>query len=108
MAFAVQRITGRTHRSYDIGLAAVVDRLPEATDVDVDGARLDVAVVAPPGIAQPLAGEDAAGVLKEVAQTAEFGRAESERSAHAPHRLGAARPFGAGLTKPPDRPRPPP
>src|SRR3546814_4594028 len=79
MAFAVQRITGRTHRSYDIGLAAVVDRLPEATDVDVDGARLDVAVVAPHGIEQPLAGEDAAGVLPEVAQQAEFGRAERDR-----------------------------
>src|SRR3546814_11338546 len=89
MAFAVQRITGRTHRSYDIGLAAVVDRLPEATDVDVDGARLDVAVVAPHGIEQPLAGEDAAGVLQEVAQPAEFGRAESDRRATAPHLVGA-------------------
>ena len=53
--------------------------------MDVHRARLDVAVAAPDAVEQPLAREDAAGVLQEVLQQAELGRAERDRLAMAAH-----------------------
>ena len=66
-------------------LAAGVDRLAQPADVDVDGAQLDLAVLAPDRIEQPLAREDPAGMFEEMAQQPELGRAERDRRAAAPH-----------------------
>ena len=52
--------------------------------MDVDGAQLDVAVVAPDRIEQALAREDAAGALEEMAEQPELGRAEGDGLAGPP------------------------
>ena len=46
-------------------MSSDVERLPKPADVDVDGAQVDVGVVAPDGVEQPLAREDPAGMLEE-------------------------------------------
>ena len=51
----------------------------------VDGARLDIDILAPHRVEQLLAREDAAGMLHEVAQQAELGRAEMDGLAAADH-----------------------
>ena len=55
--------------------------------MDVDGARLDIDVLAPHRVEQLLAREDAAGMLHEMAQQAELGRAEMDRLAGARHAM---------------------
>src|SRR5690606_26101916 len=80
----VESIAGRTDGADQVCLTTIVDRLPEAPDMDVHGANLDVAVMPPDRVQQPLTREDAARMLQEVTQQAEFGRAERYRLAAAP------------------------
>ena len=51
----------------------------------IDGAQFDLAVLPPDRIEQPLAGEDPARMLEEMAEQAEFGGAERDRRAAALH-----------------------
>ncbi len=59
--------------------------------MDVDRAQLDLGILAPHLVEQLLAREDAARVLQEVAQQAEFGRAEMDRLAASSALAGWAR-----------------
>ena len=56
--------------------------------MDVDGARLDIDVVAPDDVEQLLAAEHPARMLHEVAQQAELGRAEMDVAVAAAARGG--------------------
>ena len=55
--------------------------------MDVDGARLDIDVLAPHRVQKLLAREDAAGMLHEMAQQAEFGGPEMDRLGGARHAM---------------------
>src|SRR6478736_3691881 len=66
-------------------LAAEIEQLAQAPDMDVDGALVDVDVTAPDAVEQLLAREHAAGMLQEELQQAIFGRAEIDRPARACH-----------------------
>src|SRR5690348_13359329 len=79
----IERVTGSTHGADEILVAAFVQRLAQAADMDVDGAQLDLGIAAPHRIEQLLAREDAAGPLEEEAQQAELRRAEMDRLAGA-------------------------
>ena len=58
--------------------------------MDVDGAGLDIDVRAPDGVEQLLAAEDAAGVLHQVVEQAEFGGAQVDLVAGAADAVGDA------------------
>ena len=66
-------------------MAALVEGLAQAADVHVDGTCVDVRIVLPHGIEQLLARKDAAGMLDQMPEQAEFGRAELHRLAAASH-----------------------
>src|SRR3546814_4805954 len=70
----VERIARRADCADDIDGAGQVDGLAQAADMDVDGAQFDVAVLAPDAVEQLPARKDAARMLHEMAQQAEFGR----------------------------------
>src|ERR1051326_3684042 len=70
--------------------------LAEATHVHVDRAREGVFTVAPDLLQQDLARESCAGILREVAQQAEFARGERNDFAVAKHR----RPFEVDPKRP--------
>ena len=72
----------------------------------VDGARLDIDVLAPHRVEQLLAREDAAGMLHEVAQQAELGRAEMDRLAAARHPVRDQVHDDVGVAAAPRRPAP--
>src|SRR5947208_1468089 len=55
--------------------------------MNIDGARIDVRIVAPNRLEQPLAREDAAGIFQEMLEQPEFGRAERDRIAAAPNAM---------------------
>ena len=77
----LERITSRADRADRVALIPDDDRLTQPPDVDVDGALLDFAVIAPDRIEHLPAREHAAGVFEEVAQNAEFGGAERQHAA---------------------------
>src|SRR6478672_10243432 len=67
--------------------------------MDVDGARVDVGIVAPDRFEQPLAREDAAGVLEEMPQQPELGRAEWDWVAVAADPVAADVHLDVGITE---------
>src|SRR5256885_8169387 len=72
----IQRIAGAAHGADRVLLAAGIEQFAQASDMDVDGALIDIDVAAPDAVEQLLAAEDAAGMLEEKFQQAIFGRAE--------------------------------
>src|ERR1700737_1015335 len=84
----VERVPSAAHGADEVGRAGEIDRLAQAADVDVDGACLDIDVMAPHLVEQLLAREDAAGMLHEEAQQAELGGAEMNRAGSAGHAMG--------------------
>ena len=66
-------------------VAAPVERLAQAADVDVDGADLDVDVLAPDPVEQLLAARDPARALHQRVEQAELGRAEVDVALAALH-----------------------
>src|SRR6185503_14910228 len=79
----IERVASGAHRADQILMAALIQRLAQAADVDIDRAQLDLGVAAPYRVQQLLAREDAAGSLEEEAQEPELGRAEMDRLASA-------------------------
>src|SRR5580658_3681370 len=71
----VQGVAGGTDGADGVYALFGGEGATQAADVDVDGARLDIDVGAPDGIEQLLAREDTAGVLHEVVEQPELGRA---------------------------------
>src|SRR3546814_7386520 len=56
-----------------------MDRLTQAADVHIHGAKRYVGVLPPHGVEQPLAREDAAGVFQEMAEQAKLCRPQRNR-----------------------------
>jgi hypothetical protein len=83
--FRIERIAGRAHGADRIHLGIAIERTAQATDVHIDGASLDVDIRTPDRIEQLLAREDAAGVLHEVFEQAEFRRPEMDLFTRALH-----------------------
>src|SRR6478736_988305 len=81
----VQRVAGAADGADRVLLAAEIEQLAQAADMDVDGALVDVDVAPPDAVEQLLAREYAAGMLQEELQQAIFGRAEIDRPARARH-----------------------
>src|SRR5665213_3277237 len=77
----IQRVAGATDGADRILLAAGVEQLAQAADMDVDGALVDIDVAAPDAVEQLLAAEHAAGMLEEEFEQAVFGRPEIDRPA---------------------------
>src|SRR5947209_14945399 len=50
-----------------------------SSDLHVHGARIDIRIVAPHGLEQPLARKHPAGMLQEVPEQSEFGGSERDR-----------------------------
>ena len=100
LSFGVERISGRTNGADEVRAAAIVQRLAQAPNVNVDGPSVDVGIVAPDGIEQAFTREDAARMLEEMLQKAELSRAErdllamfnSRNARNKTDRLIAARP----------------
>ena len=70
----LETVAGPAHglkiaRDFGVGL----DLLADAADVDIDGARRDEAGVAPDGVEEVVAAEDAAGMTGEIVEQAELG-----------------------------------
>src|SRR5260370_21208333 len=80
----VQRIAGGTDGADQVGVVVAVQRNAQAADMDVDGAGLDIDVLAPHRVQKLLAREDAAGMLHEMAPQAEFAAAEMDPHRSAP------------------------
>src|SRR5882762_5921179 len=78
-ADGVERVADRAHSAQQIGAAGAVERLAQPPDMDIDGAHLDLGIVAPYPVEQLLAREHAAGMLQKMAQQAVFGRPEMDR-----------------------------
>src|SRR6266699_1698612 len=78
-ADAVERIADRAHGAQQIGAAGGIERLAQPADMDIDGAHLDLGIVAPYPVEQLLARKHAAGMLQKMAQQAVFGRPEMDR-----------------------------
>src|SRR5262245_61530582 len=72
----IERIARGADGADDVGVVLAVQRHAQAADMDVDGACLDIDVLAPHRIEQLLAREYAAGMLHEMAQQAELGGPE--------------------------------
>src|SRR6185369_17924142 len=72
----VQRVAGAAHGADRILLAAEIEQLAQAADVDVHGALVDIDVAAPDAVQELLAAEHAAGMLQEKLQQAIFGGTE--------------------------------
>src|SRR6185437_258415 len=79
----VQRVAGAAHGADRVLLAAGVQKLAQAADMDVDGALVDINVAAPDAVEQLLAGKHPPGMLEEKFQQAIFGRTEIDRTARA-------------------------
>src|SRR6202035_5798177 len=75
--------TGSAHGADRIGGAAAIERLAQASDMDVDGALVDVDVTAPDAVEQLLARKHPARVLHQEFEQAEFGRPERNVAAGA-------------------------
>ena len=54
-AVGIQRVARRTNSADNVELSAFVDRFAQAADMDVNGARFDVAVVPPDAVEQTFA-----------------------------------------------------
>src|ERR1051326_2324718 len=82
----VQRVAGGAHGADGIAYAFGVERLPEAPDMDVHRAGLDIDVGAPHRVQQLLAAEHAAGMLDQMVQQFELGGTEMDVAAGPAHR----------------------
>ena len=74
----VKRVAGRTDGPDEVRSIAGIQRLAQPADVHVHGARVDVGIVRPDRIEQSLTREDPAGMLEEMLQEPELGRAERD------------------------------
>src|ERR1700719_765709 len=68
----VEGVTGAANGADRVGGAAAIKRLAQASDMDVDGALVDVDVAAPDTIEQLLARKHPARVLHQGVEQAEF------------------------------------
>src|SRR5712672_2063807 len=84
----VERIAGAAHGADRVRHAAAVERLAQASDVDVDRALVDIDIAAPDLVEQLLAREDAAWVFQQELEQAKLGRPERHLAARARHPLG--------------------
>jgi len=78
-------VAGRADGPDQIVLALAVERLAEPPDVDVDGALVDIGIVAPHRVDELVAREHPPGMLHQEPEEAELGRAERDRAAAARH-----------------------
>src|SRR5713226_3834716 len=69
----VEGVAGGADGADEVGVLVAVQRDAQAADMDVDGAGLDIDVLAPHRVQKLLAREDAAGMLHEMAQQAGLG-----------------------------------
>src|ERR1700704_2736296 len=83
----VERVAGAAHGADRIGGAAAIERLAQASDMDVDGALVDIDVAAPDAVEQLLPREHPAGILHQEFEQPEFGGAERHVAAGARHPL---------------------
>src|ERR1700722_14610796 len=83
----VERIAGAAYGADRIDGVAAVERLAQATDMDVDGALVDIDVAAPYPVEQLLAREHPAGAFHQEFEQPELGRAEIDRAGRAGHAL---------------------
>src|SRR5260221_324996 len=79
----VDGVADRAHGAQQVAAAMEVERLAQAPDMHVDGADFELHIRAPDAVQQLLAGKHAPRVLQEVAQQAEFGRADMNGLARA-------------------------
>src|SRR5258708_17009905 len=79
----VQCVAGAADGADRVLLAAGVEQLAQAADMDVDGTLVDIDVAAPDAVEQLLAAEHPARMLQEEFQQATFGRAETSRPTQA-------------------------
>src|SRR5579872_3323782 len=70
----VERIAGGSDGANQVRPAARVERLSQAPHVHIDGPRVDIGIVTPHGVEQPLAGKDPSRVLEKMPEQAELGR----------------------------------
>src|SRR5487761_703460 len=69
----IEGVAGGAHGTDQVLVSALVERLAQAANMDVDGAQFDLGVAAPDRIEQLLAREDAPGPLEQEAQETKFG-----------------------------------
>src|SRR5258708_22392494 len=81
----IERVAGGADGADEVGLALAVERLAQAPYVHIDGARLDIDLRTPDRVQELLAAEHAAGMLEEVPEQPEFGRAQMDVAAAALH-----------------------
>ena len=79
LAFDVERIARRPNRPDQVGEVAGIERLAEAADVNVNRSDVDVRVMAPDRVEEPLARENAARVFEEMPEKPEFRGSERDR-----------------------------
>src|SRR5690348_13848267 len=95
----VERVACRADGPDEVVPVPDVERLTEAADMDVDGARIDVGIVAPDRVQESLAREDAARMLEEMLEQPEFGRAERNLLAGPAHAMRRDIHFHIGISK---------
>src|ERR1700731_966786 len=83
----VEGVTGAANGADRGGGGAAIERFAQASDMDVDGALVDVDVPAPDTVEQLLARKHPARVLHQEFEQAEFGRPERNVAAGARHPL---------------------
>ena len=83
--FGIERVARRPDGADEVGLAAFVQCLAKPTNVNVDGSKVDVRVVAPNRVQKTFPRKHAPRVLEEMLQQAKLGRAERYRIAVAAH-----------------------
>src|ERR1700722_19576987 len=81
----VEGVAGSADGSDGIAFAAAGERLAQAPDVDVDRAFVDLRRLPPHAIQQLRAREHPAGLLQEIFEQPELGRAEMDVARAAPH-----------------------
>ena len=69
----IERVAGAAHRTDQVDVFRVVERLAQPPDMDVDGPRLDIDVVTPDDVQQLVPAEHTAGMLHEMPQKPELG-----------------------------------
>src|SRR4051812_24679898 len=77
----VKRVPGSAHRPDRIAVASPTQRLPQAADMDVHGALVDLRIPAPDPVEELAAREHAARLEHQELQEPILGRAESDLSA---------------------------
>src|SRR3982751_3740410 len=81
----VERANGGANSPDEIASLTRIQRLPKPADMDIYGARIDVRIMAPDSIEQPLAGEHPARMLEKMFQQPELGRSKRDLLASAAH-----------------------